>query len=169
MVICARHQVLSAQIGDDSTAGFPKRLRLLMEPCECGELTIQEHRNMLPRDGLAAGIKSNAIKARLLKLSDAEASLEKGITLASAIEQSADVSRSFTTNWETPTNCTSGSVAAIDGSSNKPADKATISPCTYCGFRQHKHRKCAAKDSNCLSCGRMGHWATARRSSTAAR
>ena len=42
-VIYARHQVLSAQQGDDNIAEFTKRLRLLVERCECDTLTIQEH------------------------------------------------------------------------------------------------------------------------------
>ena len=48
--------------------------------------TIQETKNLHLRHGLVAGIKADAIRARLLELSDAEASLEKCIPLVSAIE-----------------------------------------------------------------------------------
>ena len=104
-----------------------------------------------------AGIKSDAVRARLLGLSDAEASLDKCITLASAVELSADVSRSFTPYRETTTDCPSGSVAAVDGHPKKPVNETT-KRCSYCGLAEHKRQRCPTKNSNRLKCGKTGHW-----------
>ena len=77
-VIYARHQVLSCKQGDDeSVSDFFKRLRLLVEKCECSDLTIQEHKDILLRDGSVPGQQSDIIMAKLLELTNAEASLDK--------------------------------------------------------------------------------------------
>ena len=70
-VIYARHQTLSCkQRDDESVSDFIKRLRLLVERCECAELDIQAHKDMLLRDGLVSGLRSDLIRARLLELAD---------------------------------------------------------------------------------------------------
>ena len=95
-VMFARHHVLSCKQGDDESASdFFKRLRLLVEKCECSDLTIQEHKDILLCDGSVSGQQSDIIRSRLLELTNAEASLDKCKSMATAIEMSTEFSRSF--------------------------------------------------------------------------
>ena len=116
----ARHQVLSFKQRDDkSVSHFFKRLRLLVEKYECSDLTIHEQKDILLRDGyycyyyLVSGLRSDIIRARLLELTNAEASLDKCKSLVTAIEMFTDFSRSFVASESSTSDSSASSIAAV--------------------------------------------------------
>ena len=59
-VLYARHQVISCRQKDnESVSDFLKRLRILVERCECQDLDAQLHKDVLLRDGFVAGPNSD--------------------------------------------------------------------------------------------------------------
>ena len=92
---------------------FFKRLQLLVEKCECSALTIQEHKNILLRDSLVSGLRSDIIRAKLLELTKAEASVDKCKSLAIAIEMSIDFPRSFFASGSSTSDSPTSSIAAV--------------------------------------------------------
>ena len=65
-VLFARHQMLSAsQKDDESILQFSRRLKRLVEDCECTSLTVQAHKEYLVRDALISGLRSDDIRATI--------------------------------------------------------------------------------------------------------
>jgi len=175
----ARHQLLTAkQRSDESIMEFNKRLNILVEKCDCKALSLKEHKDSLLRDALIAGLKSDIIRARLLELTDSEASLADCLAKAAAVELSTDFSKSF----QPEIDLTSSSVACahqndsqLAASSSFPKARSSNkqplnsnSQCTYCGQSFHQRNKCPARNASCLKCGKPGHWAKVCRSHAAA-
>ena len=94
-VIFARHELLSCrQKEGERIPDFIKRLKILVELCECKPLTAYVHKQLLLRDALVSGLRSDHVRARLLELDDTK-SVDDCIALANAVELSTDYSRSF--------------------------------------------------------------------------
>ena len=75
-VLYARHNLLSCpQRVGESIKDFVGRLQILAHRCQCEAVTAEEHRDLL-RDALISGLSSEVIRARLLELDDAKATLE---------------------------------------------------------------------------------------------
>ena len=169
-IVYSRHQLLScAQKPGELISDYVKRLKILVHQCECNAITADEHKNLLLRDSLISGIASDQIRARLLELDDAHASLNECISLAMAIEISTDYSRSF----RSPAEESDTALAITDGnyacSSQRPPpnDKTTFhSPrtCFFCGRGPHPRRSCPAREAMCHKCGKKGHWMAVCRS-----
>lgn len=168
-LLYARHQLLSCvQKPDELISDFVKRLQILVHRCECKSLTAQEHKELLLRDSLVAGISSDIIRARLLELNDSHASLDECIALATAVEISTDYSRTFhsTTEKESLTlAATEASQACATGSSNSSTfrqssnrNQSRSNNCLFCGLGRHQRRNCPARDDDCHLCGKRGHW-----------
>ena len=75
-IIYARHQVLSCRQRDDECiTALLQQLGIPVEHCECIDLTVPQRKDKILRDSLISGLKSNAIRVRLLELVDSEISL----------------------------------------------------------------------------------------------
>ena len=178
-VMYARHQVLSfKQRDDESVPHFFERFRLLVEKCESSDLTIHEHKDILLRDGyyyyyyyyLVSGLRSDIIRARLLELTNTEASLDKCKSLVTAIEMFTDFSRSFVASESSTSDSSTSSIAAVYGKRDKGQRRKnkefSQTKCSFCGQKAHPRLKCPAKNTSCLKC-KIVHWAVVCRSATA--
>ena len=180
-IIYARHQLLSSkQKTTESIMDFHKRLNILVEKCACKSLSLKEHKDSLVRDAFVAGIHSEVIRARLLELSDAEASLTDCLAKATAIELSTDFSRSFQDSSSLPSvSCVQEEQAPVVAASRAkfpqysktsgnrfPAGVQNL--CQYCGQPSHPRNKCPARNATCLKCQKPGHWARVCQSQAAA-
>ena len=93
--IFARHKLLSSkQKDEESIPDFIKRLKLLVEECECQDVTAAHHRNLLSRDSLVSGLRSDLVRAMLLELDNTK-SVDDCFALANAIDLSLDYSKSY--------------------------------------------------------------------------
>ena len=147
---------------------FVNRLKSLIQKCECKEVNITEHQQLLLRDALVSGIKSDIIRMRLLELSDNDATLDNCISLASAIELSSDCTKSFRNNEVPETTLAAvpsdGTIAAVKNSGpTKPGednrDSKQAKRCSFCGLRNHPRWNCPARKDACHKCQKKGHWA----------
>ena len=68
-VLFARHNLLSCkQKPEENVNDFVKRLKILVQRCECVDISADEHKNLLLRDALVNGVHSDQVRVRLLEL-----------------------------------------------------------------------------------------------------
>ena len=173
-IIYARHQLLSCrQKSDESILDFINRLKILLQKCECKAVNIQEHQQLLIRDALVAGVKSDIIRMRLLEQTDEDTTLENCISLASAIELSSDYNRSFRGTEGLDSSVPSSEAASELCATGRPPTSTVNeggqvrNKWQFCGLRGHPRRNCPAQNDSCHKCQKKGHWATACRSQLA--
>ena len=168
-VIYARHELLSSkQKPDERVNDFLQRLTILVNRCECESMTAAEHKNLLLRDALVAGLASGEIRARLLELDDSHATLEECVSLANAIEISTECSSKFRSTKDVPDHETIPTVAASKNSYSFRETTQKNRKCFFCGRSVHQRDKCPARTDKCHNCGKVGHWANVCRSPTTA-
>ena len=135
----------NAQKTGESILHFVNRLKTLIQKCDCREVNITEHQQLLLRDALVSGIKSGSIRMRLLELSDEKASLDNCISLGSAIELSSDCTKHYRNNEISAATLAAapsdGIIAAVKTSLPKSRennrDTKDIRKCSLCGLRNH--------------------------------
>ena len=98
-----------------------QRLWILVERCECTELTVQQHKDILFSDGFVSGLKSDALQDRLLDLVELEASPEKSLSLTNTIEVFAAFFHSINSSSDsTPSSAPVGNTAAVSRRTAQP-------------------------------------------------
>ena len=167
--IYARHVLATrSQKEGETLAEYLQVLKQLSKNCKCKDVTAEVHANMLIRDAFINGVKSREIRQRLLEHSTLE--LTEAFDKARALEAASEQSASYRNNTEmvyaAAVNPESKfSVEPSPGDNNledtvAAMNSSTISKkCSFCGYQAHRRQECPARESECHSCGKMGHYA----------
>ena len=167
--IYARYSLATRKQADgESLDTYLQELKHLSKSCNFTAVTAEQHCQMYIRDAFISGIKSRAIRQRLLE--------NLTLTLSSAFEQarSLEMAQKSAEAYSTPT-LLNATHATNDGSNKDiPMKEETdqmlaatgIQRCNNCGNGRHPRRFCPAKDSTCNRCGKIGHWKCVCRSTT---
>ena len=138
---------------------FIKRLRILVQQSECKDITTSVHQELLLRDALVAGVSSDIIRARLLKLDDSKANPNDCIFLANAIELSTNHQPSVVTKGnQTATLAATGKSNHQTQGKVQAQGNTSRGKCQFCRSGFHSPRSCPARNDVCHKCGKSGHW-----------
>ena len=111
----------------------------------------KDSQNLTFRDGLATGLKSDAIRVRLMELVDLEALLDKCISFANAIKVYCNFSQPYNATSDTSPFTSSAPVGNIAAVNKKAAHSKKASKCK-CRCKRFKmsRNKYTARRSKCL-------------------
>ena len=167
----ARHSLATRiQQEGETIDQFYVTLCSLIKDCNFKAVTEQTHAEESVRTALIAGVKSDAIRQRLL---EETVDLEKTLSLAKSVEGSIRNAASYqASSYNNRPSLNSlqspqeGLLAAISESEHTLAAAYKPSPnsCGNCGKGRHPRNQCPARDSLCNNCSRKGHWGTVCRS-----
>ena len=173
-IIYARHLLATRrQEATESLDEYLQVLHRLSKDCKLTAVTAEQYREELVRDAFINGLLSPPIRQRLLenqKLTLSEA-FDQARSLDSAQRNSAmyDPSRfmAASTSTQISEDIATPDVTLIsspkkDSRKNENTTLAavkTIKNCWFCGNSFHQRSRCPAKNSECSSCGKYGHWA----------
>ena len=171
----ARYKLLTTrQTGDQTLEAYRRTLDKLSRDCNFTDVTATRYREDMVLGAFLAGISNNDTRKRLLE--------EKDLTFDDAFKLaiSRQESRKEAGFYEHPgtfePNANRISLAAVtehnpgpsscqsspSPSSDPPQILAAVAPtphCGYCGKEKHPRYRCPARNDECKSCGRDGHWA----------
>ena len=171
----SRHLLHSRiQRPDESIDGFIIALNSLASACTFKPVTAKVYRDECVRDSFIRGLRSPAIRARLLENDSLD--LSTAVQQARALEQAQIRSESYL-HGETST----FSAAAGSGRQEEPVAEGTMHTlqptkevaavrsvgvkkktfCFNCGGQRHPkddRRLCPAKNAICHACGKLGHF-----------
>ena len=153
---------------NETVAGYMAELRTLADKCEFGTYLSEAL-----RDRLVCGLRSEAIRRRLL--TEEDLTLEKAYSTAHGME--AAQLRAGELRPSPPELQSEGSVQFVPTTGRKPASATSTSvstrrtantACWHCGKTNHSPDSCFFRRQKCRACGKHGHIARmCKRSETA--
>lgn len=159
--IFSRHLLATSKQNDDETLDqFMQKLRNLAKDCNFKDVTAERYQEEAIRDAFISGLKSPAIRQRLLehKTLDVGTAFDQAKALDFAQQQSSSFSQHVLNSYG----------AAVVNPASAKSDQApdhvdatlsvTRSSCFFCGYDRHPRSKCPARDAECKSCGKRGHF-----------
>lgn len=164
--IFARH-ILSTkkQALGQSLDQYLQQLKVLAKDCNFKAVTADICRDEAIRDAFISGLKSNAIRQRLLEKT--RPTLQTAFDTARSLEMAEQQSQSY----QSPTAHAAASSPATtcniepDANDSSLAASAIFQKCYLCGYRKHPRSKCPAREATCDLCGKWGHFQKACQSS----
>ena len=166
--IYARHALATRKQEEGETLDtYLQVLKRLSKDCNFSAVTAEEHRQTYIRDAFINGLQSCDIRRRLLE--NFTLPLDKAFEQARALEMAHKNSASYNSPAFTASTSIKENTDDQHNSENETGLAALHSSkqelkCYFCGLEQHSRSLCPAKDSNCSSCGKMGHYSCVCRS-----
>ena len=186
--IYARHLLATTkQQPHQSLDEYMRTLQTLAKDCQYKPVSADEYRNESIMHSFISGISSNFIRQRLLE--SETLTLEQAFTMSRTLDlaqknaenyssSSSNVASSVSvdTGWNGQPNTSQQdqNVSAVrpkSGTTSQRGPKYSNSSqesCWFCGGYRHPRKDCPAKDTNCLKCGKVGHFAKYCRSLSSA-
>ena len=174
--IHARHLLHSRiQRPDESIDAYLLALNRLASDCSFKDVSAKLYREESVRDSFIRGLRSPAIRARLLENSLLD--LSSAIQQARSLEQAQLRSESYLSSCDHPSMSTAAAVDINSSAKQKDHTETEVltvaaakpksfhsrkSNCFNCGGPRHPNdnrQLCPAKDAVCRNCGKMGHYA----------
>ena len=168
----SRHLLHSRVQGtDESIDGYVVALNSLASDCTFKDVTAKVYRDECVRDSFIRGLRSPAIRARLLESDSLD--LASAIQRARAMEQAQLRSESYSHAEVSTFSAAAGSnqheMPISEVSSHPPTKEAVAAVrgakkkgfCFNCGGQRHPkddRRLCPAKNAICHACGKLGHF-----------
>ncbi|XP_042237354.1 uncharacterized protein LOC121876351 [Homarus americanus] len=167
--IFARHQLATRRQRPSETLDeFLRDLHRLSKDCTLKDVTAEEYREELVRDAFINGLSSANIRQRLLET--------QALTLSQAFDQtrSLDLAQRTLEAFQSlgpviaaASGCLEDAVKSpyTNQQEIRPVEDSTLASmttkkrCWFCATSLHLRARCPAKDSDCSSCGKKGHWA----------
>ena len=170
----ARHQLaVRQQQSNESLDQFLLSLQTLSKECDLVAVSAETYREELVRDSFINGLLSPEIRQRLLE--------HQTLTFSQAYEQArslelakrnanlyagssyqqptfAAVCQGNTSSSDEQRNTASAPTALTDADNDTLAMTSRKKKCFFCSGDYHARAACPAKDSECRSCGKVGHW-----------
>ena len=175
-VVYSRHQLLTCKQEGKSVDSFKQDLERIAKSCNFQAVTADENRNQYIRDAFISGLSSSNIRQRLLE-NVGDLSITDAFSQARALEQAQNHSSAYETHGiaavndpevtqptPQPRDNDSDSLAATGGQGSKVNKNNKHEKCFFCGNLRHPRTSCPAKDSECNSCKKKGHWSRVCRS-----
>lgn len=159
--IFARHKLASRKQQPEETIDqYLESLKLLSKECSFKAVTGDEYERDFIRDSFIAGLASPVIRQRLLE--HMTLTLDEAHTKARSLESAQIQAQSFD-----PHQFAAALQPAPVTAAAHPHRKTTNfakphndEKCYFCGNQRHPTRRlCPAVESNCLKCGKKGHFA----------
>ncbi|XP_045137178.1 uncharacterized protein LOC123519738 [Portunus trituberculatus] len=167
--VFARHLLATRRQQDSETLDdYLRSLRVLSRDCNFKAVTEVQHCEEYIRDTFINGLRSPAIRQRLLE--------NKTLNLTSMFDQVRAL-ESAQKNSESYQYDSSRVVGATSGNNEVVTEELTVaaavvekvSKCFFCGSVRHPRAKCPARKAECHKCHKKGHFArVCRRASTSA-
>ena len=181
--IFARHMLASRkQESAESADQYLQALNNLSKDCNFQAVSSKQNRDDCIRDSFIAGLKSQAIRQRLLE--------NKKLTLEEAFDQvrALELAQKQSESYLLPTSGTLASVSEeghasknhdlksevkSEYSANEQINAGATSTnysnyknqkCYFCGNKRHPRNLCPARESECGKCRKIGHYARACKS-----
>ena len=164
--VFARHLLITRkQKQEEGVDEYMAQLKMLAKNCNYTAVTAQEHFEESVRDAFVAGLKSDAIRERLL---EEKITLTKAHEKARSVETAQKNNLSFKPSYsaavaphESPpkSNETPTPRYEYEHNSENQYSAAATSSCWNCGRRRHPLKECPARDVICFKCNRQGHFA----------
>ena len=162
-----RHKFLKRDQGEaESIDQYVTALRTLASTCEFGDL-----KDSLIKDKIVCGVKSQALRGRLLR--EAVLDLQRAIDISRASELSKEQMKTLSADPKKIDHLGKNKRQQKQRGKqpqqqSKPSNDRTPQsqkkPCGNCG-RNHEPRSCPAYGKACRSCGKLGHFSKLCRSS----
>ncbi|XP_042233747.1 uncharacterized protein LOC121873934 [Homarus americanus] len=167
--IFARHHLATRRWRPSETLDeFLRDLHRLSKDCTLKAVTAEEYREELVRDAFINGLSSANMRQRLLE--------NQALTLSQAFDQvrSLDLAQRTSEAFQSLGPVIAAASGCMEETVKSPytnqqdirpvedstlANMTTKKRCWFCGGSLHFRVRCPAKDSDCSSCGKRGHWA----------
>ena len=164
--VFARHILATCkQEPGQSLDQYLQKLKTLAKDCNFKAVTAEVHKDEAIRDAFISGLTSPQIRQRLLE--KRELDLEAAFDSARSLELAEKKSLSYRTDSVTAAVGTSSKANEDQEALTAAATKSNEEKCYFCGGRRHPRSKCPARDSDCDSCGKKGHfWKVCQKSSS---
>lgn len=171
--VFARHVLATKkqQVGE-TIDQFLQTLRNLSKDCKFGAVSASEHEEQAIRDAFISGLMTPAIRQRLLE--SHELQLDDAVRTARSLEMAQQNAASYAS----PSLVAQASVQPSESKTSitiEPTEECAASRsrppspparCQFCGRENHPRFKCPARNLDCLSCGKKGHFSNVCRSRT---
>ena len=157
-IIFSRHKLATRRQGMDETLDeYIVALHNLSRQCELKAVIADVYREELVRDAFVQGIRSSAIRQKLLEASVVE--LDKVVNLAQVLEDAHRSSESYSSGAATTFTSAAVQESSWCASASSSASSPVNKQCPTCGGWWHSERsRCPALNSDCHKCGKRGHF-----------
>lgn len=168
---------LRKQRQDETIEAYIAQLRQLAKPCNFGDAQLQDR---LIRDQVVVGVREESLREKFLE--DKNLTLSRCLDIGRAYESSRTQSHSMSQNEVIEVNRLQRGKSYKQGRSQGqgPGSKGKFqrkeigqhpsgTKCQKCGRGPHDKQNCPAKDAECFTCKKMGHFSTVCRNKKSVR
>lgn len=166
--VYARHCLATRrQQAGESIDQYLQVLKQMSKDCNFKDVTAVLNKNEYIRDAFIGGLTCSRIRQRLLEnpTLTLDAAFDQARALEMAEQQSASYSALHTTTVAAVNDVTDPELETP----NAVASLSNTEKCYFCGGNRHPRTSCPARNAECRSCGRKGHYQRVCKSKTSSR
>lgn len=150
--IYARHCLASRQqLTGETVDQYLHALKQLSKDCTFTAATAEVYKQEYVRDSFISGLTNTRIRQRLLE--NATLTLDEAYNQARALELAEQQSASYV-NPILPDVTASQDFEVNETTAASPSSKT----CYFCGYSWHPRSSCPAREAQCTSCSKTGHY-----------